>query len=71
MRDFNTEVTQTCRKIFCDSCELKNLIEDEMCYKNPPKSACINLILTKTLGNFLMINFFFFCQNKFTQSTIN
>ena len=33
--DFNTEVTQTSMKVFCDSYEFNNLIKDGTCYKNP------------------------------------
>ena len=29
MRDFNTEVTQTSMKVFCDAYEFKNLVKDE------------------------------------------
>ena len=43
--DFNTEVTQTSIKVFCDSYEFKNLIKDATCYKNPENPSCIDLIL--------------------------
>ena len=32
MADFNTEVTRTGMKVFCDSYEFKNLIKDATCY---------------------------------------
>ena len=50
--DFNTEVTQTGIKVFCDSYEFKNLIKDATCYKNPEKPSCIDLILTNNPNSF-------------------
>ena len=52
MGDFNTEVTQTSMKAFCDSYELKNLIKDATCYKNSGKPPCIDLILTYNPNSF-------------------
>ena len=49
---FNTEVTQTSMKVFCDSYEFENLIKDATCYKNPENSSCIDLILTNNLNSF-------------------
>ena len=46
MVDFNTEVTQTSMKVFCDSCKFKSLIKDATCYKNRENPSCIDLILT-------------------------
>ena len=57
--DFKTEVTQTCIRVFGDSYKLKSRLEDETCYKTPKKTACKNPILTKTIENVLIINFFF------------
>ena len=50
--DFNTEVTQTSMKVFCDSYEFKNLIKDATCYKNPENPSCIDLILTNNPNSF-------------------
>ena len=50
--DFNTEVTQTSMKVFCDSYEFKNLIKDATCYKNPENPSCIDLILTNNTNSF-------------------
>ena len=50
--DFNTEVTQTSMKVFCDSYEFKNLIKNATCYKNPENSSCIDLILTNNPNSF-------------------
>ena len=52
MGDFNTEVTQTSMKVFCDSYEFKNLIKDATCYKNPENPSCIDLILTNNPNSF-------------------
>ena len=50
--DFNTEVTQTSMKVFCDSCEFKNLIKDATCFKNPENASCIDLVLTNNPNSF-------------------
>ena len=52
MGDFNTEVTQTSMKVFCDSYEFKNLVKDATCYKNTENPSCIDLILTNNLSSF-------------------
>ena len=35
IENFNTEVTQTVTKVFCDSYELRNLVKNVTCYKSP------------------------------------
>ena len=45
MADFNTEVTRTGMKVFCDSYEFKNLIKDATCYMQ-------HLILTNNPNSF-------------------
>ena len=50
--DFNTEITQTSMKVFCDSYEYKNLIKNATGYKNPEKPSCIDLILTNNPNSF-------------------
>ena len=52
MGDFNTEVTQTSMKVFCDSYEFKNLIKDATCYKNPENPSLFDLILTNDTNSF-------------------
>ena len=52
MGDSNTEVTQRSMKVFCDSCEFKNLIKDPTCYKDPENPSCIDLILTNYPNSF-------------------
>ena len=50
--DFNTAVTQTSMKVFCDSYEFKNLLKDAKCYKNSENPLCINLILANNPNSF-------------------
>ena len=52
VRDFNTEVTRTSMKVFCDSYVFKNLMKDGTCYKNPENPSCIDLILTNNPNSF-------------------
>ena len=44
--DFNTEPTDTALSNFCEIYNLKNLIKDKTCFKNPNKPSCIDLIIT-------------------------
>ena len=46
MGDFNTEPTDTALSNFCEIYNLKNLIKDKTCFKNPNKPSCIDLIIT-------------------------
>ena len=39
-------------KTFCDSYELKSLIREPNCYKNPERRSCIDLILTNSPCSF-------------------
>ena len=32
--------------VFCDSYDLRSLIKEPTCYKNPENSSCLDLILT-------------------------
>ena len=45
--DFNVEIEEANMKSFCKNYNLKNVIKQPTCYKNPTKSICIDLILTK------------------------
>ena len=38
--------------VFCDAYDLKSLITEPACYKNPENPSCIDLILTKNLKCF-------------------
>ena len=44
--DFNICVEDSSMPEFCDTCNLKSLIREPTCYKNPENPSCIDLILT-------------------------
>ena len=44
--DFNTEPTDTALSNFCEIYNLKDLIKDKTCFKNPSKPICTDLIIT-------------------------
>ena len=44
--DLNAEPTEAAVSDFCEIYNLKHLIKDEMCFKNPTKRTCIDLIVT-------------------------
>ena len=44
--DFNSEFSEPCLNDFCDICNLKNLVKEPTCYKNPDNPSCIDLFLT-------------------------
>ena len=50
--DLNSDVNQSCMKAFCESYNLSSLIKEPTCYKNPPNSSCVNLILTNSPHTF-------------------
>ena len=50
--DFNTEPTDTTLSNFCEIYDLKNLIKDKTCFKNPNKPSCIDLIITNRPKSF-------------------
>ena len=52
MGDFNTEPTDTAFSNFCEIYNLKNLIKDKTCFKNPNKPSCIDLIITNRPNSF-------------------
>ena len=52
MGDFNTEPTDTALSNFCEIYNLKNLIKDKACFKNPNKPSSINLIITNRPKSF-------------------
>ena len=47
---FNVEANNSA--IFCDTYNLKNVIKEPTCYKNPNKSSCIDLMLTNKPRSF-------------------
>ena len=50
--DFNTEPSDTALSNFCEIYNLKNLIKDKTCFKNPEKPSCIDLIITNRPNSF-------------------
>ena len=44
--DFNVGIEEANMQSFCESYNLKSLIKQPTCYKNPDKPTCIDLILT-------------------------
>ena len=44
--DFNSEVSNDVMEDFCELFNLKNLVKEPTCYKNPENPSCIDLILT-------------------------
>ena len=50
--DFNSEMTETPMREFCDMHNLKNLITDPTCFKNPINPSCIDVILTNKNKSF-------------------
>lgn len=44
--NFNIEINETFLQLFCESYELKSLIKEPTCYKNPANPSCIDLIMT-------------------------
>ena len=42
----------TYKKSFCENVDLTNLIKELTCFKNPQKSSCIDVILTKRPRSF-------------------
>ena len=50
--DFNSEPTETHMKEFINTYDLKNLVKEPTCYKNPLNPSCIDLILTNRCMSF-------------------
>ena len=50
--DFNVEANDSAISVFSDTYDLKSLIKEPTCCKNPNKSSCINLILTNKPRSF-------------------
>ena len=50
--DFNSEVGENEMSEFCEDYNLKNLVEEPTCFKNPENPSCIDLILTNKKGSF-------------------
>ena len=50
--NFNSEVGENEMSEFCQDYNLKNLIKEPTCFKNPENPSCIDLILTNKKGSF-------------------
>ena len=50
--DFKLEANNSVMSIFCDTYNLKNLIKEPTCYKNPNKPSCIDVMLTNKPRSF-------------------
>ena len=48
MGDLNAETTEANVSDFCEIYNLKHLIKDKTCFKNPTKPTCIDLIATNS-----------------------
>ena len=46
---------QQCMELFCESHNLKSLIKEPTCFKNPERTSCIDLILTNNFQNSCII----------------
>ena len=51
--DFNSEVSENEMKEFCDTYNLKNLVKEATCFKNPLNPSSIDLILTNRIRSFI------------------
>ena len=59
--NFNSEINEDAMKEFCDTYNLKNLVSEATCYKNPLNLSSIDVFLTKIARSF---------QNNITVETV-
>ena len=52
MGDFNAEVSETSFSSFCELSEVKGIINQSTCCKNPTNPSCIDLFLTNSINSF-------------------
>ena len=50
--DFNTNVTEPCLEEFLDANDLKNIVKNNTCFKNPLNPSCIDFFLTNSPQSF-------------------
>ena len=50
--DFNSEISEDKMREFCELYNLRNLVKDPTCYKNPQNPSCIDLIITNRPNSF-------------------
>ena len=53
MDDFNSEMSETSMNSFCDLYNLKCLVQELICYKNPERPSCIDLFFSNCENHFL------------------
>ena len=53
MGDFNSEMSETSMNSFCNLYNLKCLVQEPTCYKNPERPSCIDLFLSNCENHFL------------------
>ena len=53
--NFNVGMDNSDMSVFCDTCDLKSLIKEQTCYKNPENPCCIDLILTSNPKYLLLL----------------
>ena len=50
---FNANIKDSFMKNFCENFDLRSLVKEPACFKNPENSSCIDLILTKKPRSFI------------------
>ena len=50
--DFNSEINENAMKEFCETYNLKNLVKQDTCFKNPLNTSSIDVILTNREKSF-------------------
>ena len=53
MGDFNSEMSEASMNSFCSLYDLKCLVYETTCYKNPERPSCIDLFLSNCENRFL------------------
>ena len=51
--DFNANIKDSFMKNFCENFDLRSLVKEPACFKNPENPSCIDLILTKKPRSFI------------------
>ena len=52
MGNFNADISETSFPYFCEHYEVKRIINQSTCYKNPTNPSCIDLFLTNSRSSF-------------------
>ena len=53
MGDFNSEMSETSMNSFCNLDNLKCLVQESTCYKDPERPSCIDLFLSNCANHLL------------------